>query len=303
MDCLTWTIGDITITRLVESSGTGPMGGADSFLSEAYPHVLKTIDWLIPDFVNEEGHARFSLHALLVQTPTYRLIVDTCVGNDKDRVMPFFNKLSTSFLADLEALGWSRDSVDGVLCTHLHVDHVGWNTMLVDGQWVPTFPKAQYFIARSEYLHWQREVAEMTADEVGVRAIMDTRATFADSVKPVIDAGLEVLVDCDAPIVPGIRLIPTPGHTPGHVSVVIESNGERAIITGDMMHHPCQVARPEWAAAFDSDAQESTATRLAFFQEYADTPTLVIGTHFGGPTAGYLKHVDGGYQFRATSAP
>ena len=299
MDCLSWNIGDITITRLVESAGTGPMGGPDSFLAEAYPDVLKQIDWLIPDFVTEVGHARFSLHALLVQTPNYRLIVDTCVGNDKDRVMPYFNRLSTSFLQDLEAFGWSRDSVDGVLCTHLHVDHVGWNTMLVDGQWVPTFPKAQYFMARSEYVYWEREVAGMAPDEVGVRAIMDTRATFTDSVQPVIDAGLEVLVDCDAQIVPGIRLIPTPGHSPGHVSVVIESLGERAIITGDMMHHPCQVARPEWAAAFDSDSQESTATRRAFFREYADTPTLVIGTHFGGPTAGYLKQVDGEYQFRA----
>lgn len=299
---LTWRIGDISVTRLVEMDGTGPMGGEHSPLREAYPEALKRIPWLIPHFATEEGFARFSVHALLVDTPAGRLIVDTCVGNDKSRSMPFWNKLTTSFLDDLEALGWRREEVAGVLCTHLHVDHVGWNTMLVGDRWVPTFPNARYFMARTEVAHWRGEMMKDAAErrpETGARALMDSEATFLDSVKPILDAGLDEQVETDATIMPGVRLIPTPGHTPGHVSVLLESNGERAVITGDLMHHPCQIAHPHWSTAFDIDGAQSTSSRLAFLGEFADTPTLVIGTHFGGPTAGYLERHDGSFRLDA----
>jgi glyoxylase-like metal-dependent hydrolase (beta-lactamase superfamily II) len=299
MSNLTWRIGDITVTRLVEAPGTGPGGGEHSALPLAFPETIRRSKWLIPHFATEQGHLRFSVHALLVQTPDMRLIVDTCVGNDKVRNMPFWNKLTTGFLADLEAAGWAPQSVDGVVCTHLHVDHVGWNTMWRDDRWVPTFPNARYYMGRTELDHWRAEFEGKPAARTyaaETEAMMDNRATYADSVQPILEAGLETLVEMDAQIAPGVRLTPTPGHTPGHVSVVIESGGERAVITGDMMHHPCQIAHPHWGSAFDTDPTQSEATRRAFLDQFCDSRTLVIGTHFGGPTAGYLMQDGGDYR-------
>jgi glyoxylase-like metal-dependent hydrolase (beta-lactamase superfamily II) len=164
-----------------------------------------------------------------------------------------------------------------VLCTHLHVDHVGWNTMLVDGRWVPTFPRARYLMGRVEYEHWSRPQGRD-----------DMVAVFGDSVRPVFDAGLVDLVETDARISEEIDLVPTIGHTPGHVSVRIRSRGEEALITGDFMHHPCQIAHPEWASTADSDAAMGVATRERMFEQLAGTPVLVIGTHFAGATAGRI---------------
>jgi glyoxylase-like metal-dependent hydrolase (beta-lactamase superfamily II) len=169
-----------------------------------------------------------------------------------------------------------------VLCTHLHVDHVGWNTMLVDGpdgtkKWVPTFPKARYLMGRVEFAHW-RHAHERP----------DMEAVFADSVKPVHDAGMVDLVETDHRITNEISLIPTIGHTPGHVSVLIRSKGEEALITGDFMHHPCQIAHPEWCSAADSDPEMGQQTRERMLKELSSRPVLVIGTHFAGATAGRI---------------
>jgi glyoxylase-like metal-dependent hydrolase (beta-lactamase superfamily II) len=219
-----------------------------------------------------------SIHALVVETPTRRIVVDTCLGNDKqDRRIPTWNNLQGPFLADLAAAGYPRCSIDTVLCTHLHVDHVGWNTMLVDGRWVATFPHARYLMGRIEFDHWSRQ-----------REREDLVAMFADSVQPVYDAGLVDLVETDALISDEISLIPTSGHTPGHVSVRIRSRGEEALITGDFMHHPCQIAHPEWASTADSDPQQGQRTRERMFGQLAGTPVLVIGTHFAGATAGHI---------------
>jgi glyoxylase-like metal-dependent hydrolase (beta-lactamase superfamily II) len=291
MKNLNWKIGDITVTRIVEMESVHASGGPTSGLPNALPEAVREISWLVPHFATPGGHLRMGVHALLVQTPEMRLIIDTCVGNDKTRAIPNWNQRHSNFLGDLEAAGWPRTSVDGVLCTHLHVDHVGWNTMWVDGEWVPTFPNAKYYMARRELEHWSDERERTTAraaDSVWVQSMMDSNATYLDSVKPIVDAGLAVLVETDAQIAPGITLLPTPGHTPGHVSVLLESKGESAVITGDMMHHPCQIARPDWPSAFDSDNVQSCDTRREFLARFADTQTLVIGTHFGGPTAGRL---------------
>ncbi|MGI4814357.1 MAG: MBL fold metallo-hydrolase [Janthinobacterium lividum] len=300
---LTWRIGDITITKLIERESTRVSGGAQSGLPDALPEAVREIPWLVPHFATQAGELKMSVHALLVQTPSMKLIVDTCIGNDKVRVIPTWNMNSTTFLSDLTRAGWPRESVDGVICTHLHVDHVGWNTMWVDDRWVPTFPNAKYYMGRHELAHWTREMTRMdpNADYVSsefAHDMMDSTATYLDSVKPVVDAGLVTLVETDAQIAEGIRLLPTPGHTPGHVSVVIESQGERAVITGDMMHHPCQIARPHWSSAFDTNKHESCATRKAFCEQFGDTPTLIIGTHFGGPTAGRLVKAGGEYRLQ-----
>jgi len=268
-----WQIGDVKITKVVELEATG---GSRFILPDATREAAQEIGWLYPHFADADGRLIMSIHALIVETPDRRIMVDTCLGNDKQRAIPGWHMRTGPFLEDIAAAGYPRESIDTVLCTHLHVDHVGWNTMLVDGKWLPTFPNARYLMGKTEYDHWStRGAANARGDD-----------PFSDSVKPVFDAGLVDLVAADQVICPEIRLEPTPGHTPGHVSVRISSKGEEALITGDCMHHPCQMARPDWASAADSDPDMARATRLALLDRCADAPLLVIGTHFSGPTAG-----------------
>lgn len=269
-----WTIGDVTVTRIVEMETTG---GMRFLLPQATREAILDIDWLRPHFASEEGRIKMSIHALVVEAPGKRIVIDTCLGNDKTRGMQKWNNLQTDFLKDLESEGFAPETIDTVLCTHLHVDHVGWNTMWMDGKWVPTFPNARYLMARPEFEHWTRE------------GDSEQRQVMADSVEPVFEAGLIDLVSTTEVICDEIRLVPTHGHTPGHVSVLISSKGERALITGDFVHHPCQMAHPDWAAQVDTDPEESTRTRQTMFSEYANTSVLVIGTHFATPSAGHVK--------------
>ena len=279
---LKWKIGDVTITRIVELDA---VGGSRFILPQATKEVIREIEWLQPHFADAEGRLKMSIHALVVETPTKRIVVDTCIGNDKHRPsMPAWNQMQTGFLQDFEAAGFAVDSIDTVLCTHLHVDHVGWNTMLVDGQWVPTFKNARYLMARTEFDYWKTEPDTYVSEP----------QIFHDSVKPVFDAGLVDLVETNHVVCDEISLVPTLGHTPGHVSIRISSKGEEALITGDFVHHPCQMAHPEWAAAPDYDPEQSTRTRHETFGALAGKPVLVIGTHFATPTAGHVvKDGDG----------
>ena len=270
---LTWRIGEVTVTKIVELEATGGMGFV---LPQATREAVRPMQWMHPHFMDEHGRLKASIHALVVETPSRRILVDTCLGNDKQgRSVPGWNNLHGPFLRDLAAAGFPPESIDTVMCTHLHVDHVGWNTMRVDDRWVPTFPNARYLMAESEFAYWrdQRQVAEQVA-------------VFADSVQPVFDAGAVDLVATDHRVCDEVRLVPTLGHTPGHVSIRIASNRDEALITGDFLHHPCQMARPDWAAVVDYDKRQSTQTRLDVFSALAGTPTLLIGTHFAGATAG-----------------
>lgn len=270
---MAWTIGDVTVTKIVELETTG---GSRFILPDATPEAVRGIPWLIPHFADETGRLKMSIHALLVETPSKRIIVDTCLGNDKThRRIPTWNARQGRFLADLAEAGYPRESIDVVLCTHLHVDHVGWNTMLVDGKWVPTFPKARYLFGRIEHEHWSRQTTREDMPHV-----------MADSVTPILDAGLAELVEVDHRITPEVSLVPTLGHSPGHCSVRISSKGQEALITGDFAHHPCQLARLDWASTADFDKTAAAETRRRVFAELAGKPVLVIGTHFAGPTAG-----------------
>lgn len=286
----TWKVGDVTITQIVELT----FQGLDAFLPDATPEAVLPIEWLRPDFVTPEGVLKFSIHALVIDTGSRRIIVDTCVGNEKPRdVFPDWHMLQTAFLEDLTAAGYPPDSIDTVLCTHLHLDHVGWNTMLRDNEWVPTFRNARYLIERSEYAYVSEE-AESEGVEPWLRDM--NRAVMADSIRPVVDADLVDLVGHDHRICDEVRLIPTPGHTIGHVSVQIESAGESALITGDFIHHPCQLVHPEWSVTTDFDPVASHKTRLAAFADLVDTPTLVIGTHWPQPTAGRIVRQDDAFR-------
>ena len=281
-----WQIGDVRITKVVEME---TLGGGEWILPDAKAEAVQGIDWLVPEFANEKGELRFSIHALVVETPDLTIVVDTCVGNDKER-MPYrlWHKLQNDFLADFAAAGFDRERVDVVLCTHLHVDHVGWNTMLVDGQWQPTFPNARYLMARDEFEHWNQD------EEAFQQTVM------GDSVMPVFEAGLVDLVDTTHCVCEEVDLVPTLGHTPGHVSVRIRGGGAQALITGDFIHHPCQMARLDWVSSADFDQAQAEATRRRVFAEHAGTPTLLIGTHFAGATAGTV--VRDGDAFRLVTA-
>ena len=272
---ISWKIGKVRVTKIVELEATG---GTRFILPQATREAVLPIGWLKPHFMDDEGRLRMSIHALVIETPTRRMIVDTCLGNDKQgRDVPGWNNLSGPFLRDLAAAGYPRESIDTVMCTHLHVDHVGWNTMKVDDKWVPTFPNARYLIGRREFEYWRDQTDRH-----------EQKLIFGDSVQPVFDAGLVDLVETDHQVSPEVSLVPTLGHTPGHVSVCISSEGHEALITGDFVHHPCQMAHPEWAATVDYDQTASTATRRDVFGRLAGTPVLVIGTHFAGATAGHI---------------
>ena len=285
---LSWQVGDVKVTRVVEQEIPIPYSPETVFLTEATPAELRKHPWLYPHFVDEQDNLLLSIHALLVEAPGLRLVVDTCVGNDKPRAgMTGPGGLQTKFLEAMAEAGWTRESVDAVICTHLHVDHVGWNTVLEGGKWVPTFPNARYLFGRTEFAHWTAE-----GDE-------EQQTILSDSVQPILDAGLAEFVEMDHRLSPQVRLTPTTGHTPGHVSVMIESGGETAVITGDMSHHPCQLAHPEWSPSFDSDKAAAAATRARMFAEWADQPILVIGTHYAAPTAGHIKRDGAAFRFEA----
>ncbi|MDX1382734.1 MAG: MBL fold metallo-hydrolase [Thermoanaerobaculia bacterium] len=267
-----WQIGNVKITRVVELEIAG---GTRFILPDALRDAVLPIRWLRPHFADEDGNLIMSIHALVVETPTRRILVDTCLGNDKERQIPLWHMRSGPFLDDLESAGYPADSIDTVLCTHLHVDHVGWNTRLVDGRWVPTFENASYLFGREEWEHWDAHADE---DQMGI--------AVDDSVRPIVEADLHQLVEVDHDLGEGVTLEPTRGHTPGHVSVRIRSRGEEALITGDFIHHPCQMARLGWCSSADFDAEQAKATRLAMLESLADRPVLVIGTHFATPSAG-----------------
>ena len=280
-----WTIGRVTVTKVTEMEVTG---GSRFLLPQATREAILPIAWLRPHFADAEGRLRMSIHAFVVETPTHRIVVDTCLGNDKQgRRIPGWNNLALPFLSDLAAAGYARESIDIVLCTHLHVDHVGWNTMKQNDRWVPTFPNARYLFGRAEYAHW-----------TGPHDRDDIRTVFADSVQPILDAGLAELIDPDHRIGEEISLIPTPGHTPGHVSLRIASDGAEGLITGDFLHHPCQIAHPDWASTADWDAAAANATRRRMYAALADRPVLILGTHFAGATAGHLVSDGDGWRLQ-----
>jgi glyoxylase-like metal-dependent hydrolase (beta-lactamase superfamily II) len=280
---LSWKVGGVAITRVAESCNPLPPTG---LYPAATPEALAPhADWLRPHFLDENGNFLLSIHALVVESRGKRILVDTCVG---EHVLPGFPSMGNpAFLQDLAAAGFPRSSIDTVLCTHLHFDHVGWNTMKVDGRWVPTFPGARYLFARAEWEHWKGRT------DTGYARTLD------DAVRPILDAGLADLVETDHRVTDEVWLEPTPGHTPGHVSVRISSRGEDAFITGDMTHHPVLWAEPDWGMDADSDSKEAARSRRRVIAEHADRPVLVIGTHYAPPTAGRIVTVGGRTRFAA----
>ncbi len=276
-----WIVGKVKITKIDELETTG---STRFILPEATSEEIRKLPWLIPHFATGEGRLKMSIHSLVVETPTRRIVVDTGLGNDKQgRNVPAWNNRQGPFLETMREAGFPPDSIDTVLCTHLHVDHVGWNTKLVDGRWVPTFANARYVFGKTEYEYWRDH-----SDEP------DKSAVFNNSVKPIVDAGRADLVASDARLADEITLIPTPGHSPGHISIHIKSDGEEAVLAGDVAHHPCQMAHLDWSSTVDTDPVQSAMTRRELFGRFADTPTLVIGGHFSGA---YIRREGDAFKF------
>ena len=285
-----WTVGDATIGRVDEVvlEGQGRW-----LLPDATAELVAGQPWLDPSATDDGGDIRLSVHSFVVDIAGTRIVIDTGVGNGKVRDNPAWNNLDGDYLPRLGDAGFDPDSVDLVINTHIHRDHVGWNTTLRDGQWEPTFPNARYLVARTEWDYWS--AAALSEDQ---------QRMFADSITPVRRAGQYELVDVETPveIADGVELLPTPGHTPGHVSVRISSGGETALVTGDFLHHPIQLAHPRLCCGVDVDPAVSERTRETTLSSIADTETLLLGSHFTHPTAGRVRSTASGFVLVPTAA-
>ncbi|MEE4419174.1 MBL fold metallo-hydrolase [Streptomyces bugieae] len=283
-----WAVGDLLVHRVDETELPPPTGAW--LLPDAIPDVVDDAPWLRPDFATSDGALQLASHSFAIEADGLRVLVDTGIGNGKTRANPAWDHLDTPYLRRLTAAGFAPESVDLVILTHLHTDHVGWNTFERDGSWIPTFPHARYLVARAEWDYW-----------AGVEMDEPRRQMFRDSVHPVRDAGLLDLVDVPAAggeVAPGIRLRPTPGHTPGQVAVELHSGAHSAVITGDCVHHPVQLHRPAITSCVDIDPAQAIHSRRELLASLADTETLLLGSHFPPPTAGLVTAEGGTYRLR-----
>ncbi|UFR06149.1 MBL fold metallo-hydrolase [Streptomyces sp. Go40/10] len=283
-----WSLGDIVVRRVDEIELPRETGAW--LLPDATREVLDEASWLRPDFADADV-PRLASHSFAVEAGGLRIVVDTGIGNGKTRANPAWNGLDTDFPERLATAGFPPESVDLVITTHLHTDHVGWNTRLADGDWVPAFPHARYLTSRTEWDHW----AATDLDEA--RAQM-----FRDSVHPVREAGQYDLVDVPEQgheVAPGVLLVPAPGHTPGQVAVELRGSDRRALITGDSIHHPVQLSHPHVHSCVDIDPAQAFRTRTRLLDGVADTDALLLGTHFPRPTAGTVRREHGRYRLLA----
>jgi glyoxylase-like metal-dependent hydrolase (beta-lactamase superfamily II) len=272
-----WRIGDVEVARIVEINAFED--DMKMLLQEGTPEFVLSHPWLAPNFITKSGRMLISFQCFVLRSRDKRVMIDTCIGNDRQREYDVFCNLNTTFLEDLSAAGFPRESINTVMCTHLHFDHVGWNTHKVGNRWVPTFPNARYLFGRREWDHW------LHLRRTGGYHNMDH---LSDSIDPILEAGLAEFVDDSYKLTDEVWFEPTPGHTPGHVSVHISSRGQEAVITGDMMHHPIQLAVPDSHGNFDMDKVQGARTRRAFLERYQDRKALIIGSHFCEPTSGWI---------------
>jgi glyoxylase-like metal-dependent hydrolase (beta-lactamase superfamily II) len=278
-------IGELRVARVVENEG--PFAAVDFLLPDFRPGMLREHPWLSPAYVDGENRVMMSFHSYVLRTPRAVIFVDGCVGNGKERpARPMWHRQEKPFLERLAQAGVQPEEVDFVFCTHLHADHVGWNTRLRDGRWVPTFPNARYIFARREYEHWEALVRAGEAPNHG---------SFTDSVLPVMEAKQAVLVASDHEIENGVHLEAAYGHTPGTCVLHAKSGGRHGIFTGDVMHTPVQLADPSLSSRFCSDPAQSAATRRALCERYADTDCVIFTGHFPAPSAARIRRLNNSF--------
>ncbi|SDV51548.1 MBL fold metallo-hydrolase [Chitinasiproducens palmae] len=284
-------IGKVTATLVQEM--VDDMFDFLEFFPLATPAAVdENLSWMAPGhYVPATGRMLLSMHAWLLDTGRHKILIDGCVGNDKERPgRPDWCGLSTPFLDRLAGAGARPEDIDFVLCTHLHADHVGWNTRLVGGRWVPTFPNARYVFSRREHAYWE---ARLAADGKGPHLL-----AYQDSVLPVIEAGQALIVDDHAEIADCLVLEPAPGHTPGHVAIWLKSDGERAVLTGDILHHPIQVKYPAWSCFGCIDQKQSAETRKRVLEATCERRALLLPGHFMPPHAAFVDEGADGFKLR-----
>lgn len=275
----TWTVGDTTVTRIEEQVGPNDMAAGMFLPLLDRERFAKHLAWMVPTHFDPVTDKLItSNHSWLVRTPQRTILVDTCAGNHKERPwLPRFHRLDTPFIERLAAAGAGPGDIDVVLCTHLHADHVGWNTCLRDGRWVPTFPRAQYLFSRLENERWDPAVGQRRSENPGRAAMYD------DSVLPVIEAGQALLLEGEHAIDDHLRIEPSPGHTPGHVILKLGHGNASGVFCGDVLHHPVQVHEPGWSTRFCDDPVLAATTRRHVLAQCAEARSLLFPTHFAAP--------------------
>ena len=287
-----YKLGELEIHRAIESEV--PIFDTFTFFPDATREVVEANkDWLMPRYIDPKTiEVILCIQSYVIKTSHHTILVDTCVGNHKSRpARPSWHMQNSPFIEELASVGVHPEEVDFVLCTHLHVDHVGWNTKLLDGRWVPTFPNAKYIFSRNESELWAARYEK--GETVPVPLV------YEDSVLPIVEAGQAIIVEDTHQIDDGMWLEPAPGHTPGHVMLNLKSGEETALMSGDVIHHPLQLIRPEWSSRACEDPHLSAVSRTKMLERVADTNTLLCPAHFGSPTMGHvISHATDGFRYR-----
>ena len=281
---------DITIHPVVEQQG--PFFTAKEFFPTLSNELFEeNRSWLVPDFIDADGGVMLCIQSFVIKTPHHNILIDACVGNHKQRpTRPFWNMLNSDrFEKALDAANVTVNDIDYVMCTHLHGDHVGWNTRLENGRWVPTFPKAKYIMADRELAHWTAREKENPASVPWI----------TDSVLPIVAAKREQIVKSDFAFNEQVRLIPTPGHTIDHFAVLVGRAGNDALITGDMIHSPLQGKYPELGMLADYDSAAAGRTRRKTFDQFCEEHTIMCASHFPSPSTSHVRRWGDGYKFVA----
>ena len=274
-----WQVGAATVTRIEEQLGPGSFPPHQYFTGFDREVLERNLDWLVPNhYLPQQDAIVTSVHSWLIRTGRHTILVDCCSGNHKDRHWwPRFHMLDMPFLQRLAEAGVAPEQVDYVMCTHLHADHIGWNTRLQDGRWVPTFPNARYLFSRTECEHWDPRLHPEGAEDP------HRRIAWQDSVLPVLEAGLAELVTGPHAIGDDLLIEDAPGHTPGHILLKLQHAQGGGVFCGDVIHHPLQVCAPHWNSQFCAAPEMARATRRRVLEHCADSGALLLPTHFGAP--------------------
>jgi glyoxylase-like metal-dependent hydrolase (beta-lactamase superfamily II) len=285
-------VGAVRVDRVVEFEQP-LLSPLDIYPEATAADIESQMHWLAPRFYDPEKKLLVApIQGFVVRVGGKVLVVDTCGGDCKSRKRPHFNQQRRDWIGKLAAIGVAPEKVDYVLLTHFHVDHVGWNTRLEDGRWVPAFPNARYLFTREEWDYWR--------SPAGIAAMERTGDYMQDSVVPIVEAERADFVPMDHQIFPEVKLIPAAGHTPGFVCVDLRSSGERLVLASDLIHSPLQCVYPEWTTHFCADPQGSVRTRVRFLSDWAKNRTHIMPTHFPSPSAGFVERENGAFSFRYT---
>lgn len=280
-------IGNLRVMRVLET--ITPFGRQMFFPETSDEDWAPHRHWLEPNALDPAtDELQFPMQSYVVRTSHHTILIDSCIGNDKERLnRPAWHlKSDDTYMRALAAHGLAPEDIDFVMCTHMHSDHVGWNTRLENGRWVPTFPNARYIFSEKELAAWR---------DVGHEGF--SRSPYEDSVLPIVEAGRAELVSNDYALDDEVWLQPTPGHTPDHVAIALESVGASAIMCGDLMHSPIQCLHPEWVPWPDWDVELARQTRRAFLERYCESDTLVCTAHFPLPSAGRIVRAGDAFKF------